>query len=305
MGGFHRHAPDDFLAPLTTHNLQRLEKSLTIPSELSSAHVGPPAVRKNQHRTNQHCKRTADHCQPRGHVDPLDPNQQVRCNVMEVMPSRQNERRRPSHGLSAGSIDAKKGSSKIFYTTTSLHDGLWDPELKVVPSARSSNTSRSVQHLSTWKQLPALPQVTYLAEATPGPSASAWHGDQFDTLRNDTADRTPDSQIHPKQIQISSRSSRSASLSDHDKDLRLLSIALMTVDNGFEDQWWFQGPKEQIDWWSRGWGNETNSTLPHNVASAVELPVDADTHMRDLSSISSQQAFPNDLVSPLSDSGTL
>ena len=68
------------------------------------------------------------------------------------------------------------------------------------------------------------------------------------------------------QYPITSRFSRSGSLSDDNKDLRLLSIAMMTVDNGFEDQWWQQGPKEQIDWWSRGWRGDANSTMPHDTS---------------------------------------
>ncbi|ORY67242.1 uncharacterized protein BCR38DRAFT_426472 [Pseudomassariella vexata] len=28
-------------------------------------------------------------------------------------------------------------------------------------------------------------------------------------------------------------------------------MAMMTVDNGFENQWWYQGSREPITWWPR------------------------------------------------------
>lgn len=305
MGGFHRHASDNFPAPLTTHNLQRLEKSLSFPINLSAAHVGATTVKRSKHQQNQNCKRNADHCQVQGHIDPLDSFQQVQSNIMEALPSRQNERWHLGYEPSAGLVDVRKGSSRVFYTTTAVHDVLCDTEVNTVCSARLSNTSHSLQHLSTWKELPALPKATYIAQATPISSTPARQDGQLETSQNDNADRRPDSQHYSKQIQISSRFSRSGSLTDDSKDLRLLSIAMMTVDNGFEDQWWQQGPKEQIDRWSRGWRGDANSTMPHDTSLAVELPVDIDTHPQDLPRIKSQQTFADDLVSPLSNTGTL
>lgn len=35
------------------------------------------------------------------------------------------------------------------------------------------------------------------------------------------------------------------------QDLETLSTAMMTVDNGFENQWWYQGSRETTDWWAR------------------------------------------------------
>lgn len=35
------------------------------------------------------------------------------------------------------------------------------------------------------------------------------------------------------------------------RELESLSTAMMTVDNGFENQWWYQGPRESTEWWAR------------------------------------------------------
>ncbi|KAI4592487.1 hypothetical protein KJ359_011185 [Pestalotiopsis sp. 9143b] len=35
------------------------------------------------------------------------------------------------------------------------------------------------------------------------------------------------------------------------RELESLSAAMVTVDNGFENQWWYQGPRETTAWWPR------------------------------------------------------
>lgn len=36
------------------------------------------------------------------------------------------------------------------------------------------------------------------------------------------------------------------------QELEKLSLAMVTVDNGFENQWWYQGQRETTDWLTQG-----------------------------------------------------
>lgn len=54
------------------------------------------------------------------------------------------------------------------------------------------------------------------------------------------------------------------------QELEALSAAMMTVDNGFEDQWWYQGERQQTTAVVRGM--HTSATYASTTATAEAVP---------------------------------
>ncbi|KAF5677275.1 hypothetical protein FHETE_1787 [Fusarium heterosporum] len=109
-----------------------------------------------------------------------------------------------------------------------------------------------------WKALPATPNQFRLGEGDMpwdawsfpmGVDDNNEDGDHNDAAENRTRSREaslratwgPEFQAEPSRpsqpVQVDDRARREA------KDIQSLASALMTVDNGFEDQWWYQGPR--------------------------------------------------------------
>ncbi|KAI1340678.1 hypothetical protein F5Y15DRAFT_48285 [Xylariaceae sp. FL0016] len=91
------------------------------------------------------------------------------------------------------------------------------------------------------------------------------------------------------------------------EDLETLSMAMMTVDNGFENQWWYQGGRESTDWAWRSDDADDARPLSMDDAlllSAAEPPaasaIPGFHHDEDSSTYEPQPSL-RDLVSPLSE----
>ncbi|KAL6400389.1 hypothetical protein AUP68_16092 [Ilyonectria robusta] len=98
-----------------------------------------------------------------------------------------------------------------------------------------------------WKALPATPNQFRLGED--GMPWSSWTfpmGFSEDDV-DDAAEQGYRSRSTPQGSGTSPESSRQPDPSDRDKskvrEMQSLAAALVTVDNGFEDQWWYQGPR--------------------------------------------------------------
>ncbi|KAK8022481.1 hypothetical protein PG993_013248 [Apiospora rasikravindrae] len=171
----------------------------------------------------------------------------------ETTPDGQRNRRRESRSESRG-LSHERGSS----APPPLNDSPWDattgaslfPPPKIVPAATSSTSrprqNRTQEEPRIWKPLPEAPGRFRLGEDGLPWSAFAWpvdpHGPDEDQGEPDYANQS----THD----MSSGRSR---VEDPAKAMELesLSAAMMTVDNGFESQWWYQGPREPVPRLSR------------------------------------------------------
>ncbi|KAJ3511132.1 hypothetical protein NM208_g15461 [Fusarium decemcellulare] len=106
---------------------------------------------------------------------------------------------------------------------------------------------------STWKALPTTPNKYRLGE-----DDMPWDTWNFPMGYNDEAgddNERDESRSRPREASLRAtwgpeyppESSRRFDTDDRAKgaarDIQSLATALMTVDNGFEDQWWYQGPR--------------------------------------------------------------
>lgn len=125
------------------------------------------------------------------------------------------------------------------------------------------------------KPLPATPSHFRLGEDGLPWSAEAWPV-------VDAGQHSPEEQ----QQQQSSYANQSTSVSNAPgsrddpqrvKELETLSAAMVTVDNGFENQWWYQGPRETTAWWPRDQEERSRLSLAddHLLFSAVTESADA------------------------------
>lgn len=121
------------------------------------------------------------------------------------------------------------------------HDRPWDAEPEPMTStALPPRKTTSRPRPQTWKPLPATPSHFRLGEeempwsGSPDPAAYS----AVEVSRRGQAEASPN---------LSSRTSPPRSVDDRERgrtvEMQSLATALMTVDNGFEDQWWYQGPR--------------------------------------------------------------
>ncbi|KAH8157890.1 hypothetical protein CIB48_g10357 [Xylaria polymorpha] len=230
---------------------------------------------QRQHRGERHHHR--DHDRPRSrasHSRPHHPRMQS-----PPRGSRSDSRR----------ANSERGSS----APPVIHDGPWSDE-EGGPSAtlfpRPARATRNPPHV--WKDLPTNPARFRLGEDGLPWSATAW---PFDI---DGEEGEPPFANLPTTLPLSPPNRRHSDDPQKVKDLESLSLAMVTVDNGFENQWWNQGPREPTSWFPPDSAEEEDvrplSTADAVLLSAAEPPSGVETY----SPISG--SF-RDLVSPLSD----
>ncbi|KAK8091810.1 hypothetical protein PG997_002171 [Apiospora hydei] len=168
----------------------------------------------------------------------------------ETTPDGQRNRRRESRSESRG-LSHERGSS----APPPLNDSPWDARTGASlfpPPATAASTSQPRQNRTQeepriWKPLPEAPGRYRLGEDGLPWSAFAW---PVDPHGPDEDQGEPEYANQPTPVDMSSRRSR---VEDPAKAMELesLSAAMMTVDNGFESQWWYQGPREPVPRLSR------------------------------------------------------
>lgn len=129
------------------------------------------------------------------------------------------------------------------------------PPFNSSPWDVNPGSSTSQREPQIWKALPATPAQYRLGED--GMPWSSWsfpmgYDDNDDDGGNDDQG---DSRRHPRDdsppttwgSEYFAESSRRAKFDDRSRgraqEMQALATALLTVDNGFEDQWWYQGPR--------------------------------------------------------------
>ncbi|GAW24775.1 hypothetical protein ANO14919_143690 [Xylariales sp. No.14919] len=233
----------------------------------------------HHHRDNERPRGRANNSRPR-HPGTLSPPRE----------SRSDSRR----------TNNERGSS----APPAVHeDGPWGDD-EGGPSAtlfpRPSRTTRNTPHV--WKDLPTNPARFRLGEDGLPWSASAW---PFDADSNDEEDEPPFANL-PTTLPLSPPNNRPRSEDPQRvKELESLSTAMVTVDNGFENQWWNQGERESIAWFPSGGAadeeeDDDEDVRPLSTADAVLLSA-AEPPPSGVDTYSPVSESLRDLVSPLSD----
>ncbi|KAK8057291.1 hypothetical protein PG996_011228 [Apiospora saccharicola] len=175
----------------------------------------------------------------------------------ETTPDGQRYRRRESRGESRG-LSHERGNSAPPPINESPWDATTGASLFAPPPATATTAAvaaataaeptshprlnRSQEAPRIWKPLPEAPGRYRLGEDGLPWSAFAWpvdpHGPDEDQGEPDYANQSTS-------VDMAARRSRAEDPSKA-MELESLSAAMMTVDNGFESQWWYQGPREHV-----------------------------------------------------------
>lgn len=202
-----------------------------------------------------------------------------------------------------------------------VHDGLWgdDDDDEGGPSAtlfprpvRSVRTAPQV-----WKDLPTNPARFRLGEDGLPWSASAWpfdgegegedddeEGDSNDDDNSLDDERRRPYANRPTTLPLPPPSTSRSEDPMRVKELESLSTAMVTVDNGFENQWWNQGTREAVSWFPSDSPVEDadgDDMCPLSPADAVLLS--AAEPPSAVEAYSPHRESFRDIVSPLSDAG--
>ncbi|RYP33897.1 hypothetical protein DL767_004524 [Monosporascus sp. MG133] len=84
------------------------------------------------------------------------------------------------------------------------------------------------------------------------------------------------------------------------RELESLSTAMMTVDNGFENQWWYQGSRESTEFWTQAEPGSRRSMPEHLLVSAAEPTFSTMDDLAGAPPPGHQNSDAHFLVSPLS-----
>ncbi|TGJ86247.1 hypothetical protein E0Z10_g2547 [Xylaria hypoxylon] len=275
-----RHIPRTHTLSYTSKHLKNARNSGHFPrQEPCHQHRRQDSVqRQHQHRGERH-HHHRDNERPRGRATNSRPRHPG--TLSPPRESRSDSRR----------TDNERGSS----APPAVHDGPWSDE-EGGPSAtlfpRPARTNRNPPHV--WKDLPTNPARFRLGEDGLPWSASVW---PFDPDSNE--DEPPFANL-PTTLPLSPPSERRHGEDPQRvKELESLSTAMVTVDNGFENQWWNQGERESIALFPSGSADAEEYARPMSMADAVllsaaEPPSGVDTYSPNIDSL-------RDLVSPLSD----
>ncbi|OTA99329.1 hypothetical protein M426DRAFT_27628 [Hypoxylon sp. CI-4A] len=182
-----------------------------------------------------------------------------------------------------------------------INDSPWDVHhpsgATLFPSHAPANNEQS----RAWKALPALPaESTHYRLGEDGLpwSAWAWPGD----VQDDETNSPSPFANNPTTVPLSTERPRSEDL-ERARELESLSTAMMTVDNGFENQWWYQGPRESVEpWWPQDADEDFDEA--HTLTTAEAMLLSGSEPPLALASEHEQLPNLNDIVSPISDSSS-
>ncbi|KAI1347907.1 hypothetical protein F5Y01DRAFT_232188 [Xylaria sp. FL0043] len=287
-----RHIPRTHTLSYTSKHLKNARSSGLFPRQEPPLHHHPPqhrrqdsAAQRQQHRGEWHHHR--DHERPRGrptnHSRPRHPG-----TLSPPRPARSDSRR--AHNSN------ERGSS----APPVVHDNPWDSDEGGGPSAtlfpHAAWTAARNAAPQVGKDLPTSPARFRLGEDGLPWSASAW---PFDNLDANEEEQQPPFANLPTTLPLSPPNRRHSEDPQRVRDLESLSTAMVTVDNGFENQWWNQGERESTAWLRPGSAEEDVDVRPMSMADAVllsaaEPPSGVETYSPNSESL-------RDLVSPLSD----
>ncbi|KAK1753521.1 hypothetical protein QBC47DRAFT_45488 [Echria macrotheca] len=203
-------------------------------------------------------------------------------------PYQQQQREQPDEQRRSSRADSRSSHERGHSAPPPIGENPWDV---LQHGGRGGGPSSSRQQPDQWKALPANPSQFRLGEGGMPWSAWSWPFEyQPDTPTNQDDDDDEESLMtrsvpgrsrdgmspfatSPTMVSTFSPEPSTTPLRvrDHEtgrtRELGALSAAMMTVDNGFENQWWNQGQRETVT------GNETETIAPEPPRRAFSSPV--------------------------------
>ena len=201
------------------------------------------------------------------------------------------QRREARSGTRAPSLD--RGNSE----PPPLNESPWDaegPSSTLFPPPGRRPLSENPQVMA--KPLPAAPDQFRLGSDGLPWDAYAWPPGTSSHDEEDAGYESP-YENNPTVVPLSAPTSRTRD-TQQARELESLSTAMMTIDNGFENQWWYQGPRESTQYWTRSDADSTRS-LPEDVLVSAAEPTYSTTAGFS-GAIPDDRSGLNVLVSPLS-----
>ncbi|KAI1803553.1 hypothetical protein F4811DRAFT_330848 [Daldinia bambusicola] len=237
-----RHTPQMHSMTYMSRNLKNARDSGNFPRQVpppNANFLGPPESlpqRTREHPGRNH--RQYNHAQAREPGRPRGQNGHQPHDQVRPRPRRN----------SLGESREERGRS----APPLFSDSPWD--IPHVSASLFPQRSQTMEDQSSLKALPAAPSQFRLGEEGLPWSAYAWPftGGPEDVEDEDEDDsRDLPFQNHPTTVPLASERSNGED-ADRVRELESLSTAMMTVDNGFEHQWWYQGPRQPMErWWTR------------------------------------------------------
>ncbi|KAI0872815.1 hypothetical protein GGS24DRAFT_465839 [Hypoxylon argillaceum] len=299
-----RHIPRTHTLSYTSQHLKNARNSGHFPRQESChqhhQHRRQDSLQRQHHRGERH-NRHHHHHQPRGdHQRDHERPRGRSGNSRPLHPGTLSPPREPRSD--SRRAHSERGSS----APPVVHNGPWSDDEEGGPSAtlfpRPARTARNPPHI--WKDLPTNPARFRLGEDGLPWSASAW---PFDADSDE--DELPFVNL-PTTLPLSPPARPREEDPQRVRELESLSTAMVTVDNGFENQWWNQGPREPTasyapdspedeDDEDANNGDNSDDMRPMSTAEAVLLAAAEPPSAVETYSPNSETF--NDLVSPLSD----
>ncbi|KAI8627509.1 hypothetical protein F5Y19DRAFT_168765 [Xylariaceae sp. FL1651] len=279
-----RHIPRSHTFSYTSKNLKEARESGHFPRQVppvntkffadpeSRPHRGQDSSQRQPRGERHH--RDEEH--PRGR--PSNPRP-VRAGQLSPPRESRSDGRRATH---------ERGSS----APPLNHDSSWDDEAGTSATLFPGPTRATRIPPQARKNQPANPAQFRLGEDGLPWSAWAW---PFDP---DGDENEPAFINHPITVPLSPPNRRRSEDPQRVQELESLSTALMTVDNGFENQWWYQGERESTAFFAPK--TIEDDARPMSVADAVLLSAAEPPSGVDTYSPNTEESFRG-LVSPLSD----
>ncbi|KAK1638091.1 hypothetical protein BDP81DRAFT_424144 [Colletotrichum phormii] len=153
---------------------------------------------------------------------------------------------RQSRQESRSSSSHERGSS----APPPWNDSPWDAEPDALgSSALPRQRPRAQNAPDYWKALPEVPSRFRLGEDEMPWSASSWPGEFGMPDESEVVDDySSELSMKFRDVSLTNATPVPRERGDDGRrhDLEALSAAMVTVDNGFENQWWYQGERQQI-----------------------------------------------------------
>ncbi|OHE98523.1 hypothetical protein CORC01_06144 [Colletotrichum orchidophilum] len=173
--------------------------------------------------------------------------------------SRQDSRSSSSH---------ERGSS----APPPWNDSPWDAEPDALgSSALPRQRPRTQNAPDYWKALPEVPSRFRLGEDEMPWSATSWPGEFGMPDESEVDDYSSELSMKFRDVSLTNATQVSRDRDDgRRQELEALSAAMVTVDNGFENQWWYQGERQQIA--PVAGDLHTTATMASTTATAEAVP---------------------------------
>ncbi|KAF4773037.1 hypothetical protein HER10_EVM0001089 [Colletotrichum scovillei] len=153
---------------------------------------------------------------------------------------------RQSRQESRSSSSHERGSS----APPPWNDSPWDAEPDALgSSALPRQRPRPQNAPDYWKALPEVPSRFRLGEDEMPWSTSSWPGEFGMPDESEVNDYSSELSMKFRDVSLTNATPVAHERGDDGRrhDLEALSAAMVTVDNGFENQWWYQGERQQIN----------------------------------------------------------